>query len=258
MLTAVLLQSAVNTLNDRRDFISGLDSAENCADSTDAALIYSGAGPHAALVWALGLLLCATVCGGVLVWRCGAVMLLYGAVGAAAIGLYVLPRVSASELPMGELLSGLAMGGVLSCAAFHAQAERFDPELLYLCAPCVVTVGCIMLANNTSDIEKDRDGGRRTLPVCIGREASQRLLRGALIFAALYVAAVTLVRFSAGAAALPVMTASLMLDGRVRRLYRFPVDPMHRKNSMAAALGAHSRIICCYTAAALLSALDAG
>lgn len=255
LLTAVLLQSAVNTLNDRRDFVSGLDSAENCADSWDAAMVYAGATPRAALAWALALLLCAAVCGGVLVRQCGAAMLLYGGIGAAAIGLYVLPRVSASELPLGELLSGLAMGGALTCAAFHAQAERFDLELLYQCAPCVVTVGCIMLANNASDIEKDRAGGRRTLPVCMGRERAQLLLRTALILAGAGAAAVTLLCFPAGAAALPVMAASLALDGRIRRLYRFPIDPASRKNSMAAVLGAHSRIICCYTAAALLSAL---
>lgn len=258
LVTAVLLQSAVNTLNDRRDFVSGLDSAENCTDSTDAALIYSGAGPRAALAWALALLLAAAVCGGALVWQCGAAMLAYGAAGAAAIGMYVLPRVSASELPAGESLSGLAMGGALTCAAFHAQTDRFEPELLYLCAPCVVTVGCIMLANNCSDIEKDRAGGRRTLPVCIGRRRAQLLLRGALIFAAVYVAAVTLACFPAGAAALPVMAASFILDGRIRGLYRLPIDPEHRKDSMAAAVGAHSRIICCYAAAALLSALGNG
>lgn len=257
LLTAVLLQSAVNTLNDRRDFVSGLDSAENCADSSDAALIYSGVTPRAALAWALALLLGAAVCGAALVRQCGAEMLLYGAAGAAAIGLYVLPRVSASELPLGELLSGLAMGLALPCAAFHAQAGAFSPELLFLCAPCVVTVGCIMLANNVSDIEKDAAGGRRTLPVLLGRGAAQALLRGAIALAALGAAGITLLRFSPGAAALPVMAASLALDGRIRRLYRLPVSAENRKNSMAAALGAHSRIICCYTAALILSALAA-
>lgn len=255
LLTAVLLQSAVNTLNDRRDFISGLDSEENCGDEADAAMVYTEVTERAALVWGMLLLLGAAVCGGVLVRQCGTEMLLYGGVAAAAIGLYVLPRLSASDLPLGEALSGSAMGGALTCAAFRAQSGYFTAELLYLCIPCVVTVGCIMLANNTSDIEKDREGGRRTLPVCIGRRGAQILLRGAIVAAAFGTAAITLARFPEGAAALPVMAASLMLDGRIRRLYCLPVDPEHRKNSMAAVLGAHSRIICCYTASVLLAAL---
>ena len=41
-IVAVLLQSAVNTLNDYADFVSGLDSADNCPDTSDAALIYQG------------------------------------------------------------------------------------------------------------------------------------------------------------------------------------------------------------------------
>ena len=257
LMTAVLLQSAVNTLNDRRDFVSGLDRVENCTDSSDAALVYSGASPREALVWALILLLGAAVCGGVLVWRCGAAMLLYGGVGAAAIGLYVLPSVSASDVPLGEVLSGVTMGGVLACAAFRAQTGYFTAELLYLCAPCVVTVGCTMLANNTSDIEKDREGGRRTLPVCIGRHRAQILLRVSIIAAACGTVAITLVCAPTGAAAMAVMAASLAVNGRIRQLYSLPVGPEHRKNSMEAVLEAHSRIILCYIAAALLTALGA-
>ncbi|MDR2610613.1 MAG: hypothetical protein LBC58_04075, partial [Clostridiales Family XIII bacterium] len=44
---AVLMQSAVNALNDYRDFISGTDTVGNSDDPTDAVLVYNNIAPKA-------------------------------------------------------------------------------------------------------------------------------------------------------------------------------------------------------------------
>lgn len=255
LAVGVLLQSAVNTLNDWADFVSGLDSPENCTDATDAALIYECSSPRAALALGLALALGAAVCGGVLTALRGPVMLVYGGLGLAGILLYVLPGVSFSALPLGELLSGGVMGGVLTCASFHAQAGRFDPRLCWLCLPAVLTVGCIMLVNNTADIEKDRAGGRRTLPVCLGRPGAQRLLRSALVLAALGVGLILTAGFPAGAAALPVTASALVLDPQVRGLFTAPVTPERRGPAMKGVLSAHTWLCGGYAAGLALACL---
>ena len=255
LAVAVLLQSAVNTLNDYRDFVSGLDSAENCTDESDAALLYDGCTPRGALVLGLAFLLCAAILGGVLVVSCGAALLSYGALALLAILLYVLPGVSFSGLPLGELLSGGAMGGVLTCAAYHAQTGRFSPALLYLCLPAVITIGGILLVNNASDIEKDTLGGRKTLSVCIGRKASETLLRAALAAAALGVCVILALRYPRGVAALPVLLIALGTSGGVRRLFTQPLTPENRRESMGGVLTAHKWIIGCYAAGIALHAL---
>lgn len=255
LAVAVLLQSAINALNDHRDFVSGLDSRENCTDPNDAALIYAGASPKGALALGGACLLMAAVPGAILLRQCGLSMLWYGALAMAAILLYILPHISLSERPFGELLSGAAMGGVLTWAAYHAAAGRFSWSAAVLSLPAVVTVGCIMLVNNTSDIEKDAAGGRRTLPVCIGRKRAETLLRCAVTAAALSAALIICVFYPAGAAALPVGAAGLLTDSGVRGLFTAGITPEHRRENMAAVLTAHKWIIGSYAAAVLLSVL---
>ncbi len=45
LFAAILMQSAVNTINDYFDFIKGTDTAENCIDTTDASIIYNHINP---------------------------------------------------------------------------------------------------------------------------------------------------------------------------------------------------------------------
>lgn len=255
LAVAVLLQSAINTLNDYRDFVSGLDNSDNCTDPTDAALIYAGITPGSALALGIAFLLGAAVFGALLIGQCGFAMLWYGALALAAILLYILPRVSLSDRPFGELLSGISMGGVLTCAACHAVSGSFSWRAVFLCLPAVITIGCIMLVNNTSDIEKDTAGGRRTLSVCLGRSRAELLLRCAIPAAALFVILVTCILFPAGIASLPVGAAGLLTNRGVRGLFLGSVTPERRRENMTAILSVHKWITGCYTAAVLLSVL---
>ena len=255
LAAAVLLQSAINTLNDFRDFVSGLDSRANCTDPHDAALIYAGASPGGALALGLLFLLGAAFFGAMLIWQCGAAMLWYGVLALAAIALYVIPGVSLADRPFGELLSGAAMGGVLTAAAYHASAGEFSWRLICLCLPAVITVGCIMLVNNTSDIEKDVSGGRRTLPVCLGRKRAELLLRCAVSAAAAGAVLFTGFFYPAGIVSLCVGAVGLLTNRGVRGLFSHSVTPARRKENMTAVLTAHKWIIGCYAAAVLLSAL---
>ena len=253
LITAVCLQSAVNTLNDLRDFSSGLDTAENCTDPTDAALIYSGATPRMSLCLAAGLLLCAGVCGGALVLLCGAELLIFGALGLLAIILYVMPKISFSELPLGELLSGIAMGGVLTCASFRVQAGTLTSAAAVMSIPAVISVGCIMLANNTSDIEKDRASGRRTLAVLLGRRRAQALFRGLLALSAALAVGLSAGRFPACAAVSALIIPAVLLDSRAAALFKECMTPAHRIQTMAGVLAFNKKCIGAYIIALFLA-----
>ena len=253
LVTAVCLQSAVNTLNDRRDFVSGLDTAESCTDPTDAALVYEGATPGGALRLALAFLLCAAVCGGALVFRCGARLLLYGAAGLLAILLYVLPKLSFSELPLGEALSGLAMGGVLTCASFRIQAGAPAGTAALLSLPAVVSIGCIMLGNNVSDIEKDAPAGRRTLAVLLGRRRAQALLRGLLVLSAAGALALAAGLFPKCAAIAALIIPAALLDRDIRALFTDALTPAHRTRTMAGVLAFNKKCIGVYAVSLFLA-----
>ena len=256
LCTAVLLQSAVNTLNDYADFVSGLDTEENCPDNTDAARVYECSSPKAALCLGMLFLLGAAVFGAALIANCGTAMIIYGAVALAAIALYTVPLFAFSRLPLGEALSGGTMGGVLTFAAYHAQSGRFEPRLLYLCLPMAIMIGCIMLVNNASDIEKDIEGGRKTLPICVGRGASQIILRTAVMASCLLTAVFVCVLAPRGAAALPVMAVSLMIDPHIRALFTAPLSPERRGASMRGVLSACTKINALYALGLIIHSLS--
>lgn len=255
LCTAVLLQSSVNTLNDYVDFVSGLDNEENCPDTTDAALVYECSSPKAALMIGMLFLLGAAVFGAALIAECGPAMLVYGGIALAAILLYTIPVLSFSRLPLGELLSGGVMGGVLTFASYHAQRGSFSPKLIYLCLPMAIMIGCIMLVNNTSDIEKDRAGGRKTLPVCVGRNISQVILKAAIIASVLCTAVFVCVDYPLGAPVLPVMLIALVVDPFVRALFTETIGPERRPASMRGILSACVKINGMYTIALVIHTL---
>ena len=250
LFAAVLLQSAVNTLNDVRDYVRGTDTLENCANESDAAMLFGQLRPRAGLALGLIFLLAAAILGCMIAllmsWR----IWYFGAAAALAIGLYAL---GASDRPLGELLSGLSMGGVLPLAAYYSQCGHCNWAELYLYLPCVITVACIMLTNNTADVPRDLAAGRRTLAVRIGARAAQRLLCVLLLLALLGTGLIILLRFLGGWPVLPVLFAGTLLAAMP--LYTAKVQPASRDRSMGAAISAHLFIIGGYSAAVALSML---
>lgn len=258
LLTAVLLQSSVNTLNDYFDFLSGLDSADNCPDRGDAALLYENARPSSALGLGLLFMAAAAVPGLWLCLRCGWDLLWYALGGLLAILLYTLPQLHFFRLPLGELLSGLAMGGGLCWVSFRVQLGRLSPLALMVSIPCIISVGCIMLANNCCDIEKDLRAGKRTFPNRAGRENAQMALRGLELLSLFVMLACSLLFFPRALGALSVLPVWLLLTGSVRELFLQPADMPHRPACMKGVLDFLVRSETCFCAGLCLSAFFPG
>ncbi len=103
---------------------------------------------------------------------------LVGALGAVTYSLGPKPYI---VYPVGELVSGLLVGGVTSFVAIGIQVGGVGVEtLLYAIVPTMMTV-FLMATNNTSDYEKDK-GIRLTLPHVIGfRNAIKLIIPEALL-----------------------------------------------------------------------------
>jgi len=146
-----------------------------------------------------------------------------------------------SKTPFGEALSGLfegffipfltvyinAPGGALVSLALNGA--RLDVSLqldallslFILCVPAMAGIAGIMLANNICDVERDKQNGRRTLPMVVGTRAALRL------FALLYVAAYLAVIAAAAAGILPpyalvALLGAVFVFRNVRRFSRRP------------------------------------
>jgi 1,4-dihydroxy-2-naphthoate octaprenyltransferase len=243
---AVLLQSSVNTINDYYDFIKGVDLRENSDEPADAVLIYNDINPKRVLLLGALYMGAAMLFGIYPIYRGGFCTLLLGAVGCLTVVAYSAGKRPVSYLPLGELVSGGVLGGLLTAAAFSAFTGRVDPRVFPLSAPLIIGIGLIMMTNNTCDIERDRRSGRRTLPALLGRTRARRLYRLLAGLWILSILASTAVCFLRGA---PAACLVLALSGpAMLRLFRAPLVPRRRGACMAAVMRAVVWTSCSYLA----------
>lgn len=227
----ILMQAAVNTFNDYYDYVKGSDSAEDNVDPTDAVLVYNNVNPRSALMLAVGFLVVAFALGAYVIWQAGWIPLVIGVVGAIVVLLYSAGKTPISYLPIGELMSGFVMGGLIPLACYQALTKCFDPLMLVWALPTIIGVGLIMLTNNTCDVEKDIESGRKTLPVLLGRSRARALYHALVwIWIALIIVNV-LIWFSGGWPVLVFMlAASIPL---LKALLSNPLAPPARIGAMA-------------------------
>lgn len=227
----ILMQAAVNTFNDYYDYVKGSDSAEDNVDPTDAVLVYNNVNPRSALMLAVGFLVVAFALGAYVIWQAGWIPLVIGIVGAIVVVLYSAGKTPISYLPIGELMSGFVMGGLIPLACYQALTKCFDPLMFVWALPTIIGVGLIMLTNNTCDVEKDIESGRKTLPVLLGRSRARALYHALVwIWIALIIVNV-LIWFSGGWPVLVFMlAASIPL---LKALLSNPLAPPARIGAMA-------------------------
>lgn len=227
----ILMQASVNTFNDYYDYVKGSDTADDDVDPADAVLVYNNVNPRSALALGVGFLVAAFLLGAYVIWQAGWIPLALGVVGALFVVLYSAGKTPISYLPLGEVVSGVVMGGLIPLACYQALTGILDPLILLWAVPTIIGVGLIMLTNNTCDIEKDIESGRSTLPVKLGRSRARKLYH-ALVW--LWVAAICVLVaffFTPGVIVLVFMvTACIPL---LKALLSNPLAPGARVGAMA-------------------------
>jgi 1,4-dihydroxy-2-naphthoate octaprenyltransferase len=245
LLTSICLQCAVNTLNDYADFMKGVDTPENSTDPTDASIIYNRLDPKLALCTGLGFIGLAFLCGLYALLAAGVELALFGAAGALIVALYSFGKSPVSWLPIGEAVSGVAMGGVISLACVYAFTGALDLRVMALSVPVMLSIGLIMLTNNGSDIERDRASGRRTLPALIGRDRTLALHAAMAAAAVAAAAAASFAYFRPGLALLPLLAAITAFPEI--RIIRGGLAPEARVASMRDVMRLHWRLSLAYS-----------
>ncbi len=178
----LLMQSAVNVLNDYFDFKKGTDSADNSSDDAfDAVLVYNNLNPKSVLALAVGFLVIAAALGLYLVYLTSWILLVIGIVGALIVVLYSGGKTPISYLPIGEFVSGFVMGGLIPLACCYTLSGVFEPMVLLASLPIMFGIGMILFTNNTCDIEKDIPAQRKTISVVLGRKKAPNCYHAAVL-----------------------------------------------------------------------------
>ena len=249
LVIVVLMQSAVNTFNDYYDFVKGSDTDEDYVDPSDAVLVYNNVNPKAALRLAIGFLAVAFVLGIYAIAVSGIIPLIIALVGALFVVLYSAGKSPISYLPLGELVSGVVMGGLIPLAVYQVLTGVLDFRVLVWAVPTIIGVALIMFTNNTCDIERDIPSGRKTLPVLLGRKRAVFWYRTALLVWVVAIIAIVAAWFTPGLVVMPFMLlASYPL---LKALFSNSFTPERRLQAMPQILSVNIALGAFYAAAML-------
>ena len=189
---SLLIQAATNMFNEFYDERRGLDVAG--AVGIAGSIVRGRMHARAVL---LGALFCYTVAlflGIYLAVLGGWSILVLGCLSALGGYLYSAGPRPIAYTPASEVAVFLFMGILIVVIAYAVQDPGSFPLRVPLAAlPIGGPVAAILLANNIRDMGSDRRGGRRTLPIVLGREVGVLIYRILLLEA--YVASAALMAF---------------------------------------------------------------
>jgi 1,4-dihydroxy-2-naphthoate octaprenyltransferase len=192
LFASLLIQAATNMFNEFYDERRGLDTAT--AVGIAGSIVRGRLHARAVLMGALFCYTVALFLGIYLVVVGGWQILLLGCLSALGGYLYSAGPRPIAYTALSEAAVFLYMGVLIVVIAYAVQAPGSFPLHVPLAAlPIGGPVAAILLANNIRDMRSDRRGGRRTLPIVLGREPAILVYRALLLEA--YAAAAALMAF---------------------------------------------------------------
>ena len=189
LLACLLIQGATNMFNEYYDFKKGLD--DHTSVGIGGAIVRNGMSPKLVMNLAIAFYIIAALLGIYLAVQSSFWILPIGLVCMAIGYLYTGGPMPISWTPFGELFSGVFMGGIIILLAFFIQTGNLQTLVVWISVPIIITIGLINMANNIRDRVKDKESGRLTLPIVLGKANSIRFLALMYIVAYAFVVYIT-------------------------------------------------------------------
>lgn len=167
MLGALLLQAGTNLDNDVSDFERGTDRAGRLGlpRATQLGLLTT----RQVRTASRACFAVATVVGLLLAWRGGWPILLAGVLSAAAAMAYSGGPRPISYTPFGDAVVLLFFGFVAVCGTYYLQTLTVSAGALTAAAMVGLPASAVLVVNNYRDLDLDRQVGKITLAVWLGR-----------------------------------------------------------------------------------------
>lgn len=179
LLASLLIQAATNMFNEFYDEQRGLDTDSSVGIA--GSIVGGRVRARDVLVGALSLYTVALLLGVYLIAVGGIPILFLGLLSALAGYLYTGGPRPIAYTPASEATVFVFMGPLIVTLTYAVQAGEFPPGVILASFPVGFLVAGILLANNIRDLEADRRGGRRTLPIVLGRSGGVSVFRGLLL-----------------------------------------------------------------------------
>ena len=167
LLACLLIQAATNLFNEYYDYKHGLDKIDS--EGISGSIVKGNLSPREVMVGALVLYALAFVLGLILTFITSFYVLLVGLVCMLAGYFYTGGKYPIAYSPFGEVVSGFFMGTIIIALSFYFQTGYVNTDIIVVSIPLFIMIGAILLANNIRDLDNDKESGRRTYAILIGR-----------------------------------------------------------------------------------------
>ena len=184
LIATILIQSATNMFNEYYDFKRGLDSHESVGIA--GAIVRNGMSPRLVLTIALIFYGIAAVIGIIITINSSWWILIIGAISMAVGYLYTGGPFPISWTPFGEIFAGFFMGTVIIMITFYIHTGTLHVFPLLMSIPPAITIGLLNMANNIRDRRKDKESGRKTFVILVGKPFAVMTSAALLLFSYIF------------------------------------------------------------------------
>ena len=167
LLACLLIQAATNLFNEYYDYKHGLDKVDS--EGISGSIVKGNLSSKEVMVGALVLYALAFVLGLILTFMTSIYVLLVGLVCMLAGYFYTGGKYPIAYSPFGEVVSGFFMGTIIISLSFYFQTGYVNADIIIVSLPLFIMIGAILLANNIRDLDNDKESGRRTYAILVGR-----------------------------------------------------------------------------------------
>ena len=195
-LSMIIFDMTTTAINNYMDYKKAIKK-DGYGYENHNAIVNFNINPKTVRVTIYTMLVIAALLGILLVKNTDVIVLLLGAVSFIIGILYSFGPIPISRTPFGEILSGLAMGFIITFISVYIHVFELNIVELTLASntlgislnikelvsifiisiPAIMCISNIMLANNICDIDEDIVNKRYTLPIYIGKENALKIFK---------------------------------------------------------------------------------
>jgi 1,4-dihydroxy-2-naphthoate octaprenyltransferase len=185
LIASLLIQAATNMFNEYYDYKRGLDNEHSIG--IGGTIVRDGIKPRTVMQIALSLYGIALLIGVYICMSTSWWLALLGLVCMAVGYLYTGGPFPIAYTPFGEIFAGFFMGMLIILISFFIQTGTVTTNSILISVPILVLVGAINFSNNIRDLDGDKENGRKTLAILIGKKKAVTLMGYMFIFSYLWI-----------------------------------------------------------------------
>lgn len=179
LLACLLIQAATNLFNEYYDYKHGLDKIDS--EGISGSIVKGNLSPREVMVGALVLYALAFILGLILTFMTSLYVLLVGLMCMLAGYFYTGGKYPIAYSPFGEVVSGFFMGTIIISLSFYFQTGYVNADIIVVSLPLFIMIGAILLANNIRDLDNDKESGRRTYAILVGRNNAIKTMASSFV-----------------------------------------------------------------------------